>query len=51
MWKARPVVAGAGGGMQDQIEDAIGGVLLDTGRDLDVFAQAVRGLLLDAHDG
>jgi trehalose synthase len=47
MWKARPVVATRVGGMQDQIEDGVDGLLLDDGRDLDGFAERVRLLLLD----
>ena len=47
MWKGRPVVASAVGGIQDQIEDGVSGVLLDNPRDLDAFAAAVTELLAD----
>lgn len=47
MWKGRPVVASAVGGIADQVEDGRHGVLLDDPRDLDAFAGAVRGLLAD----
>jgi trehalose synthase len=46
MWKARPVVASAVGGIQDQIEDGCQGLLVDP-RNLDAFAQAVARLLRD----
>lgn len=45
MWKARPVVAGAVGGIQDQIEDGAQGLLLDDPTDLDAFARALARLL------
>ena len=48
MWKARPVVAGRVGGIQDQIEDGITGRLVDPS-DLDAFGDIVSGLLRD-HD-
>ena len=47
MWKARPVVATAVGGIQDQIVDGESGVLLADARDLDAYGDAVRGLLED----
>jgi trehalose synthase len=47
MWKARPVVATAVGGIQDQIVDGETGVLLADARDLDAYGDAVRGLLED----
>jgi trehalose synthase len=46
MWKARPVVASAVGGVQDQIVDGESGVLVSPD-DLDQFADAVCGLLRD----
>jgi trehalose synthase len=46
MWKSRPVVASAVGGIQDQIVDGESGLLVDPG-DLDAFADAVSGLLAD----
>lgn len=45
MWKARPVLASAVGGIQDQIEDGVSGVLLKDPTDLETFAYALRGLL------
>ncbi len=46
MWKARPVVASAVGGIQDQIVDGQSGLLVEP-RDLDAFGNAVASLLLD----
>ena len=46
MWKARPVVASAVGGIQDQVVDGESGVLVEPD-DLDGFANAVAGLLGD----
>ena len=46
MWKSRPVVASAVGGIQDQIVDGQTGVLVDP-LDLDAFGDAVAGLLSD----
>ena len=45
MWKARPVVATRIGGIQDQIEDGVTGVLLDDARDLATYGAAVVNLL------
>ncbi len=45
MWKARPVVASAIGGIQDQIVDGENGLLLTDPRDLDAMASAVARLL------
>ena len=47
MWKSRPVVASAVGGIQDQIEDGVSGLLLADPSDLDACASAVAGLLRD----
>jgi trehalose synthase len=47
MWKKRPVVASRVGGIEDQIEDGISGMLIDDPRDLRAFGDAVVGLLLD----
>ena len=47
MWKERPVVASAIGGIQDQIVDGESGVLLRDPRDLAAFGTAVVGLLED----
>jgi trehalose synthase len=47
MWKARPVVATAVGGIQDQIVDGESGVLLEDAKDLDAYGDAVRSLLED----
>jgi trehalose synthase len=47
MWKGRAVVASAVGGIQDQIEDGVNGILLKDPRDLAEFARAVAGLLED----
>jgi trehalose synthase len=46
MWKARPVVAGAVGGIRDQIVDGESGLLVDP-EDLTGFAEAVVALLED----
>jgi trehalose synthase len=46
MWKERPVVASAVGGINDQIEDGVSGVLLKDPRDLARFAEVLEELLL-----
>ncbi len=46
MWKSRPVVAGAVGGIQDQIEDGVSGVLVDPS-DLTATGAAIDRLLGD----
>jgi trehalose synthase len=47
MWKGRPVVASAVGGIQDQIEDGVSGILLKDPTDLDAFADALCSLLCE----
>lgn len=47
MWKSRPVVASAVGGIQDQIEDGVTGVFLKDPRDLEAFGAAVTRLVSD----
>jgi trehalose synthase len=47
MWKARPVIATAVGGIQDQIDDGVQGILLADPNDLDAFAAAIARLLDD----
>ena len=48
MWKGRPVVASAVGGIQDQIEDGTTGRLVDP-EDLAAFGSRVGELLADPH--
>jgi trehalose synthase len=48
MWKARPVIASAVGGIQDQIENGINGILLKDPYDLGPFEAALGLLLQDA---
>jgi trehalose synthase len=45
MWKGRPVVATATGGILDQIEDGVNGVLLKNPLDLKAFGKAIQELL------
>lgn len=47
MWKGRPIVASAVGGIQDQIEHGVHGLLLDDPSDLETFCASLRRLLLD----
>ena len=46
MWKARPVVAGSVGGIRDQIEHGVSGILVDP-RELILFGGAVADVLAD----
>jgi len=48
MWKSRPVVASAVGGIQDQIVDGVSGVLIRDPHDLDGFGDAVGDVLTDS---
>lgn len=50
MWKARPVVASAVGGIQDQIDDGVEGLLLEHPADLDEFAAAIARLFDDPEE-
>ena len=45
MWKGRPVIATAVGGIQDQITHGRDGLLIDDPSDLDAFANALHILL------
>ncbi|HEX5061054.1 MAG TPA: glycosyltransferase, partial [Kofleriaceae bacterium] len=45
MWKARPVIASAVGGIQDQLDNGVEGILLPDATDLDAFAAAIARLL------
>jgi trehalose synthase len=47
MWKGRPVLASAVGGIQDQIVDDVSGVLLPDPHDLADFARRLSGLLAE----
>lgn len=45
MLKARPIIASAVGGIQDQVVDGVHGVLLEDPRDTDAFGEMVKYLL------
>ncbi len=47
MWKGRPVVASAVGGIRDQVEHGVSGLLLDDPRDGAGLAAALASLLAD----
>jgi trehalose synthase len=47
MWKRRPVVASAVGGIQDQIRDGVDGLLVHAPSDLEEFARVLRKVLTD----
>ncbi|MCO6438463.1 MAG: glycosyltransferase [Phycisphaerae bacterium] len=48
MWKEKPVIASAVGGIQDQIEDGVHGLLLPDPSDLEAFATAIARVLDDS---
>jgi trehalose synthase len=50
MWKRQPVVASAVGGIVDQIEDRVHGLLVDDPADLGSFGAAVESLLRDREE-
>jgi trehalose synthase len=50
MWKRQPVVASAVGGIVDQIQDGIDGLLVHDPTDLEAFGAAVESLLRDRED-
>jgi trehalose synthase len=50
MWKSRPIVASAVGGIQDQIVDQEHGLLINDPHDLDAFGRAVQRLLGDPRE-
>ena len=50
MWKRKPVVASAVGGIVDQIENGLHGLLVDDPADLKAFGGAVESLLRDRED-
>jgi trehalose synthase len=47
MWKGRPVVGSAVGGIQDQVREGVDGLLIADPHDLGAFASAARTLLDD----
>jgi trehalose synthase len=47
MWKSKPVVASAVGGIQDQIENGVHGLLIDDPTDLHAFGVALKRFLRD----
>jgi trehalose synthase len=47
MFKARPLVASRVGGIQDQIQDGVSGVLIDDPTDLEAVARAVDAFISD----
>ena len=51
MFKGRPVIASAVGGIVDQIDDQVSGVLIPDPRDLEAFGRAVLRVLEDPRMG
>lgn len=50
MWKSRPIVASAVGGICDQITDGEHGLLIDDAHDLGAFGAAIERLLRDPQE-
>ena len=50
MWKSRPVVGSAVGGITDQLVNGVSGVLLDDPRDLATFGRILSALLADPRE-
>jgi glycosyltransferase involved in cell wall biosynthesis len=50
MWKSRPIIASAVGGICDQVMDGEHGLLVEDPRDLPAFGAAVQRLLRDPHE-
>lgn len=47
MWKGRPVIASAVGGIRDQIDDGVHGLLVEDPHDLGAYGRALEQLLSD----
>ena len=47
MWKGRPIVASGVGGILEQVEDGVSGLLVEDPRDLEAFGAQVARLLED----
>jgi trehalose synthase len=47
MWKARPVIGSATGGIQEQIEDGVSGLLLEEPENLAAFGELLQRLITD----
>ena len=50
MWKSRPIVASAVGGIRDQVTDGEHGLLIEDPHDLPAFGAAVEQLLRDPQE-
>jgi trehalose synthase len=51
MWKSRPVIASAVGGIQDQVDDGVQGLLIRDPYDLDALARTIAHVLDDPDAG
>jgi trehalose synthase len=47
MWKGKPILASGVGGLREQVEDGVSGLLLEDPSDVEAFARLLRGLLED----